>query len=71
MSGAHWPMADKKILIVGAGLGGLAAAACLLKAGFDVEVYEQAPMLAEVGAGIQMSAKRPYSYLTEWFFKEA
>ncbi len=56
MSGAHWPMADKKILIVGAGLGGLAAAACLLKAGFDVEVYEQAPMLAEVGAGIQMSA---------------
>ena len=49
-------MADKKILIVGAGLGGLAAASCLLKAGFDVEVYEQAPMLAEVGAGIQMSA---------------
>ncbi len=49
-------MADKKILIVGAGLGGLAAASCLMKAGFDVEVYEQAPALAEVGAGIQMSA---------------
>lgn len=49
-------MAEKKILIVGAGLGGLAAASCLLKAGFDVEVYEQTPMLAEVGAGIQMSA---------------
>jgi salicylate hydroxylase len=49
-------MAGEKILIVGAGLGGLAAASCLLKAGFDVEVYEQAPQLAEVGAGIQMSA---------------
>jgi len=46
----------KKILIIGAGLGGLTAAGCLLKAGFDVEVYEQAPRLAEVGAGIQMSA---------------
>ena len=50
-------MADKKkVLIVGAGLGGLAAASCLLKAGYDVEVYEQAPALGEVGAGIQMSA---------------
>ena len=45
-----------KIIIAGAGLGGLAAASCLLKAGFDVEVYEQAPALAEVGAGIQISA---------------
>jgi len=47
---------DRKILIAGAGLGGLAAAGCLLKAGFDVEIYEQAPELGEVGAGIQMSA---------------
>ena len=45
-----------KILIVGAGLGGLSAAGCLLKAGFDIEIYEQAPSLGEVGAGIQMSA---------------
>jgi salicylate hydroxylase len=49
-------MADKKVLIVGAGLGGLAAASCLMRAGYDVEVYEQSPVLAEVGAGIQMSA---------------
>jgi len=47
---------DHKILIAGAGLGGLAAAGCLLKAGYDVEIYEQAPKLGEVGAGIQMSA---------------
>jgi salicylate hydroxylase len=45
-----------KIIIAGAGLGGLAAASCLLKAGYDVEVYEQAPALGEIGAGIQVSA---------------
>jgi salicylate hydroxylase len=45
-----------KILIAGAGIGGLTAAACLLKAGHDVLVVEQAPALAEIGAGIQLSA---------------
>ena len=49
-------LTSQKILIAGAGLGGLAAASCLLKAGFDVEIYEQAPELGEVGAGIQLSA---------------
>ena len=49
-------MTTNKILIAGAGLGGLAAAGCLLKAGHDVEIYEQAPKLGEVGAGIQLSA---------------
>jgi salicylate hydroxylase len=47
---------DKKILIAGAGIGGLAAAACLLQEGYDVEVYEQASELGEIGAGIQTSA---------------
>ncbi len=46
----------KKILIVGGGIGGMTAAACLLQAGFDVDVFEQAPRLGEVGAGIQLSA---------------
>lgn len=45
-----------KILIAGAGIGGLTAASCLMKAGHAVEVYEQAAELREVGAGIQMSA---------------
>ena len=45
-----------KVLIAGAGIGGLAAAGCLLLAGHDVEIYEQAPALGEVGAGIQQSA---------------
>ncbi len=47
---------DADILIAGAGLGGLTAAACLIKAGYSVRVHEQAPALGEVGAGIQVSA---------------
>jgi 2-polyprenyl-6-methoxyphenol hydroxylase-like FAD-dependent oxidoreductase len=46
----------QKILIAGAGIGGLTAASCLMKAGYDVQVFEQAPVLAEIGAGIQISA---------------
>ena len=46
----------KKVLIAGGGIGGLAAALALLKRGFDVEVYEQATELKEVGAGLQLSA---------------
>lgn len=44
------------IAIVGAGLGGLAAAACLLGRGCRVRVYEQAERLGEIGAGVQISA---------------
>lgn len=46
----------KKILIAGAGIGGLTAGSCLMKAGYDVEIYEQAAELSEIGAGIQLSA---------------
>jgi 2-polyprenyl-6-methoxyphenol hydroxylase-like FAD-dependent oxidoreductase len=42
------------IAIVGAGMGGLAAAATLRQAGADVVVYEQARAFARIGAGIQM-----------------
>ncbi len=45
-----------RILIVGAGIGGLTAALALLRDGHDVEVYEQAAQLAELGAGVQISA---------------
>ncbi|MBV9189370.1 MAG: FAD-dependent monooxygenase [Betaproteobacteria bacterium] len=45
-----------KVLIAGAGLGGLTVAACLIKRGFKVQVFEQAPKLGEIGAGIQQSA---------------
>ena len=45
-----------RILIAGAGIAGLTAAGCLLLAGHEVEIYEQAPALGEIGAGIQQSA---------------
>jgi len=45
-----------RIAIIGAGLGGLTAALALLRAGWQVRVYEQAAVLGEVGAGITVSA---------------
>src|SRR6266851_3819411 len=49
-------MREKKlsIAIVGAGIGGMAAAATLRQIGIDVRVYEQSPRFARIGAGIQM-----------------
>lgn len=38
--------------VVGGGIGGLAAAAALTRAGIEASVYEQAPELGEVGAGV-------------------
>jgi 6-hydroxynicotinate 3-monooxygenase len=49
-------MSERKlhVAIVGAGMGGLAAAAALLKAGIGVTVYEQAKQFTRLGAGIQI-----------------
>lgn len=47
--------ASKKILIAGGGIGGLTAALCLHDAGVEVEVYERANALTDIGAGIQIS----------------
>ena len=44
-----------RIAVVGGGIGGVAAAAFLHRAGLDVTVYEQAPQLGEVGAGLVVS----------------
>ncbi len=44
------------ILIAGAGIGGLTAALALQQRGFRVRVFEQAPELREIGAGLQISA---------------
>lgn len=48
--------APTKIVIAGAGIGGLCCALALIRRGFDVTVLEQASQLGEVGAGFQMSA---------------
>src|SRR5215472_7523964 len=42
------------IAVIGGGIGGLAAAVALYRAGFAVDVYEQAPELTEIGGGINM-----------------
>jgi 2-polyprenyl-6-methoxyphenol hydroxylase-like FAD-dependent oxidoreductase len=47
-------MATPTIAIVGAGMGGMAAAATLRQAGINVNVYEQAHQFGRIGAGIQM-----------------
>jgi len=47
---------SRKVVVVGAGIGGLTAALALLERGIDVEVYEQSSELKEVGAGIQISS---------------
>ena len=43
------------VAVIGGGIGGLAAALALLRAGFDVRVYEQSGAVSDVGAGIQLA----------------
>lgn len=44
----------RQALIVGGGMGGLAAALACTRAGWEARLYEQSPVLREVGAGIQL-----------------
>jgi salicylate hydroxylase len=53
MSGMN---ANNRVAIIGAGIGGLTAALALIRQGIGVDVYEQAPELKELGAGVQISS---------------
>ena len=44
----------KKIAVIGAGLGGASMGLLLKRAGFDVDVYEQAAEFSRLGAGIHI-----------------
>nr|WP_087574868.1 FAD-dependent monooxygenase [Sphingomonas sp. CDS-1] len=44
----------QRIAIIGGGIGGLTAALLLIQRGFDVHIYERAPQLLELGAGLQL-----------------
>jgi len=44
-----------RIVIIGGGIGGLAAARALLQRGIEATVYEQAPRLSEFGGGVVMT----------------
>jgi 2-polyprenyl-6-methoxyphenol hydroxylase-like FAD-dependent oxidoreductase len=45
-----------KAIVIGSGIAGLSAAIALRKAGLQVVLYERAPVLTEVGAGISLWA---------------
>lgn len=45
-----------RVIVVGGGIGGLAAALALARIGVEVELLEQATELGEIGAGIQLGA---------------
>ncbi|MCU0536719.1 MAG: FAD-dependent monooxygenase, partial [Hydrococcus sp. Prado102] len=47
-------MYDLKVVIVGAGIGGLTAGIALRQAGFEVEIYDRVKELRPVGAGISL-----------------
>ncbi|GKQ55072.1 FAD-dependent monooxygenase [Bradyrhizobium sp. Ce-3] len=47
-------MSRLSVAVIGAGMGGLASAAALSRAGVDVTVYEQAQRFTRLGAGIQI-----------------
>lgn len=54
-----------EVIVVGGGIGGLANAYALARAGHPVRVLERAPEFAEVGAGLQM-APNATRILREW-----
>lgn len=45
-----------KVIIIGGGIGGLCAAIALQQGGFDTTIYEAAPELKAVGAGVGLAA---------------
>ena len=47
-------MARKKVLVIGAGPGGLTAAMILAKRGFDVTVFEKEPVVGGRNAPIRL-----------------
>ena len=58
-------MSKPHAVIAGAGIGGLSAAIALVRAGWRVTVLERAPVIEEVGAGLQLSPNAT-SILRDW-----
>ncbi|CAB3798240.1 3-hydroxybenzoate 6-hydroxylase [Paraburkholderia ultramafica] len=54
MSEANKP--TRNVIVVGGGIGGLAAALALARQGIRVQLLEQAAEIGEIGAGIQLAA---------------
>src|SRR3984957_5856613 len=58
-------MSKLSVAVIGAGMGGLATAAALTRAGMDVQGYEQATRFARLGAGIQIGCNA-VKVMREW-----
>ncbi|CAM2189066.1 3-hydroxybenzoate 6-hydroxylase [Paraburkholderia sacchari] len=48
--------AHRRVIVVGGGIGGLAAALAIARQNIEVLLLEQAPRIGEIGAGIQLGA---------------
>jgi len=61
-------MTHRKIIIIGAGIGGLTSAIALAQRGFEVSVHEQSSALGELGAGLTVpaTAMRVFNALGLW-----
>jgi 6-hydroxynicotinate 3-monooxygenase len=58
-------MSKLSVAVIGAGMGGLASAAALTRAGLNVQVYEQATQFTRLGAGIQIGCNA-MKVMREW-----
>lgn len=63
-------MSNQQLLIAGGGIGGLAAALAVARAGWEVRLYERAPEFTEVGAGVQLGPNVT-RILRSWGLEEA
>lgn len=61
---------SRQLLIAGAGMGGLATAIAVSRAGWQARVHEQTAQLSEVGAGIQLGPNAT-RVLREWGLSDA
>jgi salicylate hydroxylase len=55
-NGGFMRLKQRRIAIIGAGIGGLTLALALRQRGLEVDIYEQATQLTEIGAAIALSA---------------
>lgn len=61
----------RRIAVVGGGIGGLTFAIAMRHHGIDVEIYEQANELREVGAAVALSANATRFYYDHWDMGES
>jgi len=64
------PPMERKILVVGAGIGGLATALACGQQGMATQLFEKKPALSELGAGIQLGPNA-LRLLAAWGLRDA